>query len=149
MSHHGEFRFEKLLAGAVLPTVETIGSCGHDFRALESFKIDPGETVGVRTGVSASFPRSHALFLKSRSGLVKNYGITTEAGVIDSDYYPHEIIVLLRNGGKDPYRGKAGDKISQGVFVNVYTIPFSRSPSRGGSGQCMPERTGGFGSTGR
>ncbi len=140
MSRHGDFRFEKLTSAAVIPTVETVGSCGHDFRALESFKIDPGETVGIRTGITAFFPRSYALFLKSRPGLVKNHGITTEAGVIDSDYYPREIVVLLRNSGKEVYRGKFGDKISQGIFVGIYTIP----PSRGGG-----ERTGGFGSTGR
>ena len=134
------FFFRKINPSGKLPQVSTVGSCGHDIFASEDFTIPPGDILPVKTGVSAFFPPSYALFLKSRSGMVLKNKVTTEAGVIDSDYYPKEISVLLRNSGSEKYEGKKGDKISQGVFVSIYVISDLIQP--------YVLRDGGFGSTG-
>lgn len=58
-------------------------------------------------------------FLKSKSGLNVNHGITSE-GVIDMGY-TGSIKVKLYNHGEEDYTVSAGDKISQLVILPILT----------------------------
>ena len=50
-----------------------------------------------------------------RSSLQKNYFVSCDAGVIDSDFCG-TVLILLTNNSKDPILIKAGQRITQIVF---------------------------------
>ena len=51
-----------------------------------------------------------------RSSLIKNYNVTVDAGLIDSDYRGL-IYFLLSNHSKKAFTIRAGDRIAQVVFL--------------------------------
>lgn len=132
--------FELCHPNAVLPERGTDLSAGYDFRSLEDFVVPAGGQFAVDTGIKSHFTRDTVLLLKSRSGLVFKKQIDTVAGVIDADY-KDTIRVILSNRGTEDYHGKAGERISQGLFVQLnpmyYPVP-----------EVSKVREGGLGSTG-
>jgi dUTP pyrophosphatase len=82
-------------------------------------------------------------FIKSKSGLMVNHGITSD-GTIDA-HYTGSIRVCLFNHGGSKYEVKAGDKIAQLVIVpcllpELELVDSLEETDRGDNG---------FGSTGR
>ena len=67
------------------------------------------------TGVHIEIPKGNCGLIVSRSGLNKNYGITS-TGLIDPGY-TGSIGVVLHNDGDKPFEVHAGDRISQLVFL--------------------------------
>lgn len=90
---------------------------GLDLKTPNAFILEPGKSAVVDTGVHVSIPAGMAGFLKSKSGLNVNNGITSE-GVIDTGY-SGSIAVKLYNLGDKPKEFKAGDKITQLVILPV------------------------------
>lgn len=82
-------------------------------------------------------------FLKSKSGLNANHGITSE-GVIDMGY-TGSIRVKLYNHSDNDYQVKAGDKISQLVILPILTP----TPMLVDSLEDSERGDNGFGSSGR
>ncbi len=78
-----------------------------DFTVEDSFVID--------TGVHIELPKGTVGFLKSKSGLNVNYGITSE-GVIDEGY-TGAIKVKLYNSSGVPVRFRRGEKLTQLVIL--------------------------------
>ena len=79
----------------------------------------------------------------SRSSLLKNYFVSCDTGVIDSDFRG-TVLILMANNSKDPIPIKAGQRTAQIVFhkkeeVLSKKVACLNSTERG---------TGGFGSTG-
>lgn len=95
------------------------------------------------TGVHVEIPEGYVGYIKSKSGLMVNHGITTD-GTIDS-HYTGPIKVCLFNHGGSKYEVKTGDKIAQLVIhkcelPNLEAVEELPETDRGDSG---------FGSTGR
>lgn len=100
-------------------------------------------SVTIDTGVHMEIPEGYVGFIKSKSGLNVNHGLTAE-GVIDA-HYTGSIRVKLYNHKHEPYLFKAGDKIAQLVILpcvmpHLELVDSLEETDRG---------DGGFGSTGR
>ena len=97
----------------------------------------------IDTGVHVQIPECCVGFIKSKSGLMVNHGITTD-GTIDCGY-TGSIRVKLFNHRSEAYEFKAGDKIAQLVILPCVLLPLEQVDSL----EDTDRGTGGFGSTGR
>ena len=133
----------KLDPGAKKPTSAHLWDAGYDLYSRED-KIVPAHGSAVfDTGVHIAIDPLVAGILMSKSGLNVKFDMTSE-GVIDPGYTGAIVVKLYNDGDKD-YEVKAGDKISQILFVPVIkpdmeVVDELEETERG---------NGGFGSTGR
>jgi dUTP pyrophosphatase len=134
-------------------------SAGFDLKAADDVVIPSGEWRLVDTGLRlATQPNKPSvrirlgrtgfdvvaeLQIRPRSGLAVKRGITVlnAPGTVDADY-EGKIMTCLMNHGKEDFRVKKGDKISQGVFA-LAIRPHSVAVADKTRGD------GGFGSTGQ
>lgn len=144
-----EFEKEALseaLKARRLPVRATAGSAGYDFFSPVSFRLTPGDSVTVPTGVRCAMDPGWVLLIAPKSGKGSRFRVMLRntLGIIDSDYYFSDneghIVVQLIN---DNYDGRAmdvraGDAITQGVF-----LPYGVTLDDAADGV----RNGGFGST--
>ena len=131
------------------PTYATAGSAGMDLRACidAGVTVLPGDQVLIPTGLSIALPSADFVaLLYARSGLAIKHGLSPAncVGVIDSDYRG-EVVVALRNYGREPYTVEPGERIAQMVITpvvqaNISVVDELDDTARG---------AGGFGSTGR
>lgn len=105
----------KLDKGATKPTRANAHDAGLDLYAKEDGIVKPYSTASFDTGVHMSIPFGYCGMLFSRSGLYRNYGITS-TGLVDAGY-TGSIGVTLTNNTDKPYFVKAGDRISQIAIV--------------------------------
>ena len=128
---------------AIMPTRAHDTDAGLDLYAPDGVFIEPRGSVTIDTGVHIELPPNTAGFLKSKSGLNVNHGLTSE-GVIDVGY-TGSIRVKLQNHKSSAYMVNKGDKISQLVILPIITpeleVVDSLSPTERGDN--------GFGSTGK
>jgi len=129
-----------------LPKRATIGSAGYDFNAPFSFRLKPGETILIPTGISAYMRREQVLLIFPRSGHGFKYRIQLDnsVAVVDADYCysdneGHIMIKLTNDGheGKELVVNK-GEGFCQGIFFNYGITDDDYSDGI---------RNGGFGST--
>jgi dUTP pyrophosphatase len=113
-------RFTKLSPSGQKPQCATEVSAGVDLVSVEEVDLLPGQRKLVGTGIAVEFHEGFALLVCPRSGLALNHGVTVlnTPGVVDSDYRG-EIKVLLVNLGDSPYKVKPGDRMAQGVLVQI------------------------------
>lgn len=100
-----------------LPTRAHEADAGLDLYARETAIIYAKENHIFDTGVHVELPKNTVGFLKSKSGLYMNHGITSE-GVVDEGYVG-SIRVNLVNHSDTPYVVNKGDKISQLVILPI------------------------------
>ena len=129
--------------GAKMPTRAHEADAGLDIYSMQTEIVPAHGSAKFDTGVHIQLPNGTTGFLKSKSGLNVNHGITSE-GVIDVGY-TGSIVVKLYNNSNTDYLVNMGDKISQLVILPIYTpdlelVDEFEETERG---------TGGFGSTGR
>ena len=133
----------KLDNGAIAPTRAHPWDAGLDLYAIEDGYIRCNQSRTFDTGVHIEIPEGYVGFIKSKSGLMVNYGIVTD-GTIDA-HYTGSIKVCLFNHGASKYEVKKGDKIAQLVIVpcllpELELVDNLEETDRGDNG---------FGSTGR
>ncbi len=132
--------------GIVMPKRATTGSAGYDFRTTVDFKLMPGESIKIPTGIRVRMREDYFLMIAPRSGLGFKYRLqlNNTVGIIDSDYYMSEneghIFVKITNDSKE---GKAvelkrNDAFAQGIFLKYGITEDDDAQSL---------RTGGIGST--
>ncbi|MFT8515052.1 dUTP diphosphatase [Schleiferilactobacillus harbinensis] len=123
-----------------MPKRATAYSAGYDIAAAETVVIQPGKIALIPTGIKVKLGRYEYLELVSRSSLPRKRHLVmpNSIGIIDSDYYPHEIMGQLWNIGQEPAVINAGDRIMQGIF---------RSYLLTDNDAATGVRSGGFGST--
>ena len=110
------------------------------------YRIPPGESCLVPTGLKVVVPESHMLEIKNKSGIAHKQKLIVGACVVDSGY-AGEIFVNLHNIGGSTRTIQPAQKIAQAVLTPVvicgveetYDDPFEEKSERG---------LGGFGSTG-
>lgn len=131
---------------ARIPTKAHDDDGGFDLYAPEGVFIEPNGSAVIDTGVHIELPPNTVGFLKSKSGLNINHGLTSE-GVIDVGY-TGSIRVKLYNRKGSGYMVNKGDKISQLVILPI--VPIKNSDLEVVEEFAPTERgDSGFGSTGR
>lgn len=134
----------KLLTNnAKLPTRGTEGSAGYDLYAAYDKEIKAWGIAMVETDIAVEIDPGYAGKIMSRSGVVRKWGLTAEAGLIDSDYRG-PVGIILANHSNGDLRVDKGDRIAQMVLIKITTPPVvqiskSSATLRGSDG---------FGSTG-
>lgn len=129
-----------------LPRRATSGSAGYDFKAPFAFKLKPGGTVKIPTGIRVKIDDGWWLGCLPRSGLGFKYRLQLDntMGVIDSDYYYSDneghIFAKITNDSKNSKSVvvERGVSFMQAIFI-PYGITYSDSATA--------VRNGGMGST--
>ena len=143
--------------GAVMPTRAHAYDAGLDLYAMEDVTVPCATVVDfdaceaevecgsatIDTGVHVKIPQGCVGFVKSKSGLMVNHGITTD-GTIDCGY-TGSIKVKLFNHSSKEYHFKAGDKIAQLVILPCVLLPLEQVEKL----EKTERGANGFGSTGR
>ena len=126
-----------------IPTRATQNSAGYDLYASEPVTIPSKGLQLVRTDVAVQLDTNEYFSIVSRSGLALKSGIfvLNSPGIVDSDYYPNPIGVILYNTSDQDFKVEVGDRIAQGIVMEYKTMPNDESDIK-------TTRQGGFGSTG-
>ena len=143
----------KLDEGAILPTRAHETDAGLDLYTPNDMIVPrcrwiptEGITLGsatIDTGVHVEIPKGYVGFIKSKSGLMVNHGLTAD-GTIDCGYVG-SIRVKLFNHTSISYEFKAGEKIAQLVLLPIITPDLEVVDSL----EDTDRGSGGFGSTGK
>jgi deoxyuridine 5'-triphosphate nucleotidohydrolase len=133
--------------GAKMPSYGSEYAAGMDICSCESVIVPSHGRALVSTGFSVSMSESisdkYYFRIAPRSGIAVKSGITTGAGVIDSDYRG-VVKVLLFNHGDEDFVVNPGDRIAQMIMERILRPDFMQVESHVAS-----ERgTDGVGSTG-
>lgn len=141
-----DFAFHKGHPDAVVPKTATGGSAGFDVSAVEHVVIPSNHWKAIETGIALRFPTDCYARVAPRSGLAFKHGIDVFAGVVDADYFPNTIKVILFNHGPSEFRVNKGDRIAQIIFEKVYAgVTLTEADPT----TTQPPLHAGFGSTGR
>ncbi len=136
-------RITRLDSSVALPSYQTAGSAGFDLAASRDVTIGPGEVALVPTGLVIEVPEGHFLgiFARSSTPLKRGLIVANGVGVVDCDYSgpADEVKVEVLNFRQAPVTVKKGDRIAQGVFVQLTRVDWEevsriREASRGGFG---------------
>ena len=132
----------KLDEGAVMPTRAHPTDAGLDLYSPQDTKVWPWGRTIINTGVHMEIPEGYVGLLTSKSGLMRDDGITS-SGTIDAHYRGPIMAILFNHTGR-VYDVKAGQKITQLVILPCVTpelevVDELDETDRGGNG---------FGSTG-
>jgi len=130
---------------AQVPRYAHIGPYGDlaaDLHAVSEWKVEPGETVAIPTGIALGLPAGYGALVEDRSGMALR-GLTTLAGVIDPGYRG-EIKIVLTNLSPIPHTIFRGDRIAQLRIVQRIEAEFELVEELDET----LRNTGGFGSTG-
>lgn len=141
-----EEEIQNMYAEIRLPKRATKGSAGYDFYAPFDFRLAPGETIKIPTGVRVRMDEDWVLHIYPRSGLGFKYRLqlNNTVGIIDSDYFNSDneghIFIKLTNDSNEGKKLEVakGSGFAQGIFLE-YGITVDD--------EAEGVRNGGFGST--
>jgi len=111
-------RVKKLSAEARVPMKGTAKVVGCDLYANEGTDVPARGQAIVGTGIAIGLPQNSYGRIAPRSSLAVKHRLTTNAGVIDSDYRG-EVKVVLANLGDQPYKVENGDRIAQLIIEQI------------------------------
>lgn len=138
-----KLKFKRLSETAKLPTRGSEEAAGWDLYSDEDRIIPINSKAVITTNLAYEIPKGYALIIKDRSSMAKN-DLTTNAGVLDSDYRGC-VGVMIRNNSIEYLRILKGERIAQFLVVAVPETEieevFELSATQRGEG--------GFGSTGK
>jgi len=145
-AQYSEDDLKQMYESIIAPARATAASAGYDFHTPFAFRLNPGETIKIPTGIRCWMEEDYALFLFPRSGLGFKFRLqlNNTVGVVDADYYGADneghIFIKLTNDSNEGkvLELKAGDAFAQGVFLQ-YGLAEDDSVTA--------KRKGGFGST--
>lgn len=138
-----DLKIELMNDDAVVPTKGSAGAAGYDLYAVSNVNLWQGHPFVVKTGLKMEIPDGYVGLIRDRSGLAAKFGVTTRAGVIDSDYRG-EVGVVMVNEREGPYQVLKGERIAQILFVKCDDAKVSI-----GTVGATERGSGGFGSTGQ
>jgi len=118
-------RVNKLSDEARVPMKGSPRAAGHDLYAIEGTDVPARGQAIVGTGIAIGLPHNTYGLIAPRSSLAVKYRLTTNAGVIDSDYRG-EVKVVLANLGDQPYRVEKGDRIAQLIIEKSTTGSYKK-----------------------
>lgn len=115
-------KFVRLHPAAKVPTKAHDTDMGFDLYAIESFLLDPGGDILVKTGIAIELPPGYGAVVRSRSSQAKRRIIVCGGnGTVDPGYRG-DIGVGLMNLGNGGYDVKVGDRIAQLVIEQVHDV---------------------------
>lgn len=126
-----------------LPRYETAGSVGFDILARQDTVVEARSLALIPGNIIVEVPTGFMLMVASRSSTPKKKGLLTPhgIGIIDHDYCgpEDEIKIQVFNFTNEPVTVKRGEKVAQGVFVQIDKLDWNEvesmeKPSRGGFG---------------
>ena len=125
------------------PKKAMIGSAGYNLFAAKEKILLPWCVMSITIELKMEILCGYFGKVYPRSSLLKNYFVSCDADVIDSDFRS-TVLILMTNNSKDPILIKAGQRIVQIVFHKEEEVVFKKvdclsSTERG---------AGGFGLTG-
>lgn len=143
-------KITKLNPDAIIPTYAHPTDAGADVCAVEEVKIEPNETVAVKTGIAIAIPAGYEIQVRPRSGLSLRTGlrVANAPGTIDADYRG-EVCIIITNLGQLPYLIDKGMKIAQLVIAptpmihwdEVESVEALGTTSRGNKGFGSTDKT--------
>lgn len=107
---------------AILPSKNKASDAGYDLHSFETYSIPAGGSQTISTKIKINIPNGYYGRIASRSGLACKSNIEVGAGVVDQNYQG-EIIVLLRNFGKNDYLVNKGDRVAQIILTPYLSLP--------------------------
>lgn len=113
--------------GLPLPHVQSAGAAGLDLSAAigHNTYVELGslERTLVPTGLVLQLPPGYEGQVRPRSGLAARHGVTVlnSPGTVDADYRG-EVMVILVNLGREPFRIERGMRIAQLVVAPVARV---------------------------
>ena len=118
------------------PKKAMIGSAGYDLFVAEGKILLSRCVTPITIELKMEIPCGYFGKVYPRSSLLKNYFVSCDTGVIDSDFCG-TVLILMTNNSKDPILIKAGQRISQIVFHKKEEVVFKKvdclsSTERGG-----------------
>lgn len=113
-----KLKVKKLHPDAKLPEYAKQWDAGMDIFCLDTITINPGESVGIKSGLAFEVPEGYVGLLWDKSGLSIRNGLKILGGVLDSGYRG-ELIVGMINLGKEPYTFEKGHKITQMLIQSI------------------------------
>lgn len=130
-----------------LPSYAYDGDAGVDLVTTVTVTLEPGERVGVPTGISLALPDGYAGFVHPRSGLAarSGIGIVNAPGTVDSGYRGEILVQLVNHDLHEAVTVERGDRIAQLIVQRVERVSFTPV-------EVLPESargSGGHGSSGR
>lgn len=124
---------------------------GIDFFVPNDFPettLEHGESVLIPAGIKVDVPQGWALVFHNKSGVASKRKLDVGACVVDHGY-KGEVHINLHNVGKDTQVIKPGEKIVQGVMLEVGNHSLVETPETEMWLEADDARgAGGFGSTG-
>ncbi|MCQ2968542.1 MAG: dUTP diphosphatase [Clostridium sp.] len=125
-----------------IPRRSTKHSAGYDLTTPLSVTVPARGRVLAHTGLTIFMQPDEYLQITPRSGLALKRGLTVlnTPGIVDADYYPNEIGVILYNTTDEDIVLEAGERIAQAI-LKKYHVVADDLPSKN-------TRFLGFGSTG-
>ena len=104
------------------PEYAKVGDSGFDLRAFLDAPITLStlERTLIPTGLRFELPPNTELQVRPRSGMALKHGISVlnTPGTVDEGYRG-EIGIIAVNLSNDPYTIEPGDRIAQGIIMNV------------------------------
>ena len=110
------------------------------------YRIPPGESCLVPTGLKVVVPENYMLEVKNKSGIAHKQKLIVGACVVDPGY-TGEVFVNLHNIGGSTRIIAPGQKIAQAVLLPVVTCGIEET-AEDPSQMNTSRNSGGFGSTG-
>lgn len=133
------------------PEYSNVGDSGFDLRAFisEPITLKPLERKLIPTGLRFELPTSTELQVRPRSGMALKYGISVlnTPGTVDEGYRG-EVGVIAVNLSNEDYTIQPGERIAQGVIMNVVGQGMSKLVRVNNLSE-TERGEGGFGSTGK
>lgn len=137
-AHRMIVKFRKLHQRARAPVYAKPGDSGADLRAVEAFRLKPGEPMAIPLGIAIELPPpvwcepffAHVTFeaqIRPRSSMSKA-GVYCALGTIDNGYRGELGATLtLVNTGHLDFEIHIGDKIAQLVIAPVVRVEFEEA----------------------
>ena len=133
------------------PEYAKVGDSGFDLRAYlkESVTLKPLERKLIPTGLKFELPLNTELQVRPRSGMALKHGISVlnTPGTVDEGYRG-DVGVIAVNLSNEDYTIEPGERIAQGVIMNVIGQNIS-TLTKTNSLTDTERGEGGFGSTGK
>jgi dUTP pyrophosphatase len=129
-----------------LPAYGTSGAAAFDIVTRVTTVVEPGAIALIPGNAIVKIPEGTMLLVAPRSSMPRKKGLVFPhaIGIIDQDYHgpDDELLIQVQNITKEPVTVERGERIAQGVFVNIQKAEWEEVESHGA------ETRGGFGTTG-
>ena len=151
MSSYNTVRVYKTRPQARVPERAHATDAGMDFfycpEIPEILEIPPGQSRLLHTGIKMEVPSGCMLQIMNKSGIASKKQLITGACVVDEGY-DGEIFINLQNIGQEPQYISAGQKVAQGVFIQIASPTIVQINEDSIYGEKTARGSGALGSTG-